>query len=91
MDIVKFLNISIHDYVYMDTEVLSVRVKRALKLEAERLGLNVREVVESALEQAILEAKRERLANATDRLLRLMEDVSPESWVREVREWRNLR
>jgi len=32
----------------VDTEVLSVRVKRALKLEAERLGLNVREAVESA-------------------------------------------
>ncbi|GBC70030.1 hypothetical protein HRbin01_01737 [archaeon HR01] len=75
----------------METEVLSIRVRRSLKNEAEKLGLNVRDVVESALEQAVSEARKKQLEDAVDRLLHLMENVSPETWVKEVREWRNLR
>ena len=62
-----------------------------MKNEAEKLGLNVRDVVESALEQAVSEARKKQLEDAVDRLLHLMENVSPETWVKEVREWRNLR
>ncbi|MDT7889701.1 MAG: type II toxin-antitoxin system CcdA family antitoxin [Desulfurococcales archaeon] len=47
-------------FVYV---VLSVRVKKYLKKEAERLGINIRKVVEKALEEEIKRAKIERLGN----------------------------
>jgi len=45
-----------YGFVYsgnMSTVVLSVRVRRGLKEEAERLGIDVRKVVESSLEKGV--------------------------------------
>jgi post-segregation antitoxin (ccd killing protein) len=67
--------------------VLSVRVRRELKEEAERLGINIREVVERALEEEIRRVKMERLKMVIGEALKAM-DVSVEEWVEAVRESR---
>jgi len=41
----------------MSTEVLSIRIKKDLKREAERLNLNIKDIVEKALTEAIEQAK----------------------------------
>jgi len=82
------LNICEHNtYGYNMTTVLSVRVRKSLKEEAEALGINIREVVEKALEEEIKKIKMERLKKIIDDALRSM-DVSVEEWVNTVRESR---
>jgi post-segregation antitoxin (ccd killing protein) len=67
--------------------VLSVRVRRELKEEAERLGINIREVVERALEEEIRRVKMERLKTVIGEALKAM-DVGVEEWVEAIRESR---
>jgi post-segregation antitoxin (ccd killing protein) len=67
--------------------VLSVRVRRELKEEAERLGINIREVVERALEEEIRRVKMERLKTVIGEALKGM-DVGVEEWVEAIRESR---
>ena len=74
----------------MSTEVLSVRVRRDLKEEVVRLGINVREVVERALEEEVRRVKVEILRKAIERGLKAM-DLSVDEWVRAVREVRRGR
>jgi post-segregation antitoxin (ccd killing protein) len=71
----------------MTSVVLSVRVRRELKEEAERLGINIREVVERALEEEIRRVKIERLKMVIGEALKAM-DVSVEEWVEAIRESR---
>ncbi|MCD6537459.1 DUF4145 domain-containing protein [Candidatus Bathyarchaeota archaeon] len=72
----------------MSTEVLSVRIRKELKREAEKLNINMRSVVEKALAEAIEQAKRKKLSEAIDALLLEMRGVSEDEWVRVVRERR---
>jgi len=65
-------------------------VKRYLKEEAERLGINIKEVVERALEEEIKKVKMERLKRIIDEALKNM-NVSVEEWVKDVRESRSER
>lgn len=74
----------------MSTTVLSVRVRRELKEEAEQLGIDLRKVIEKALQEEILRRKRERLRELLERALSNM-DISEEEWVRAVRESREER
>jgi len=67
--------------------VLSVRVRRELREEAERLGINIREVVERALEEEIRRVKMERLKTVIGEALKAM-DVGVEEWVEAIRESR---
>jgi len=55
----------------MSTEVLSVRIRirKELKKEAERFNINVKNVVEKALAEAIEQAKRKKLSEAINTLL----------------------
>ena len=69
----------------MASVVLSVRVRRELKEEAERLGINIREVVERALEEAVRRAKRERLRRLIEEAERATR-LSFEEWAASVRE-----
>jgi post-segregation antitoxin (ccd killing protein) len=71
----------------MTSVVLSVRVRRELKEEAERLGINIREVVERALEEEIRRVKMERLKTVIGEALKGM-DVGVEEWVEAIRESR---
>ncbi|MCD6444988.1 DUF4145 domain-containing protein [Candidatus Bathyarchaeota archaeon] len=75
----------------MSTVVLSVRVRRELKEEVERLGIDVRKVVESSLEKAVMEAKRKRVEVLFRQLGGELADIGEEEWVRLVRESRRGR
>jgi len=69
----------------LSTVVLSVRIGRELKEEVERLGIDVRSVVERALREEVLKKRRERFRKILENALKDM-DISVEEWVRAVRE-----
>ncbi|MCH4816222.1 MAG: type II toxin-antitoxin system CcdA family antitoxin [Saccharolobus sp.] len=73
------------------SDVISVRVKKELKKKAEELGINIREVVEKALEKAIREKEKEELKDMAMKIKELMRDVSEDDWVSTVRESRDER
>ncbi|HTY75738.1 MAG TPA: DUF4145 domain-containing protein [Candidatus Nanoarchaeia archaeon] len=65
------------------TAVLSVRVKKSLKLEAEKLGVDLRLAVEKTLEEIVAEKRKN--AQRVAKELRDLMDVRPEEWVEDVR------
>jgi hypothetical protein len=65
------------------TEVLSVRVKKSLKLEAEKLGVDLKLAVEKTLEELVAEKKTN--ARLVAKELRNLMNVKPEDWVEDVR------
>ena len=67
----------------MLTEVLSVRVKKSLKLEAEKLGIDLRLAVEKTLEELVAEKKKNAQKIAEE--LKDLMDVKPEEWIDDVR------
>jgi hypothetical protein len=62
-------------------------IKEELKEEAERLGVNLREVVERALEDEVRRAKAERMKKLIEEALKSM-DLKEEEWVKAVKESR---
>jgi len=76
--------------VLVSTDVLSVRVRRELKEEALRLGVDVRAVVEKALEEEVRRVKRERFRRLLEEALKGC-DVTVEEWVKAVKEARRER
>jgi len=71
--------------------VISVRVKRELKEEAEKLNVDLRSVVEKALEEEILRRKAELLKPKIDETLNAMKNLTVEDWVKAVKETRRER
>ncbi len=71
----------------MSTTVLSIRIRRELKEEAERLGIDIRTVVERALEEEIRKAKLARFKNLVEEALNSM-NITVDEWVRVVKETR---
>ena len=71
----------------MTTEVLSVRVKKSLKDEAEKLGVDLKMAVEHLLEDLVAEKKAK--AQQTAKELRDLMDVKPEEWINDVRATRH--
>ena len=71
----------------MTTEVLSIRVKKNLKDEAEKVGIDIKSAVEKLLEDLVAEEK----AKARQRAKRLRElmNVTPEEWAQDVRATRD--
>jgi post-segregation antitoxin (ccd killing protein) len=72
---------------YLSTTVISVRVRKELKEEAIKLGINLKEAVERALEEEIRRAKMERMRKLIDDALRSM-DLNEEEWAKSVKETR---
>ena len=64
-----------------------MRVRKELKEEAKRLGINLREVVERALEEEIKRAKAERMRKLIEEALKSI-DLKEEEWVEAVKESR---
>lgn len=91
-----YTNFYILIYVYivmgvdMSTEVLSIRIRRELKEDVVKLGINVKAVVERALEEEVRRVKKERFRRALEKALNSM-DMSVEDWVKAVREIREER
>jgi hypothetical protein len=73
--------------VYTLTEVLSVRVKKSLKDEAEKLGVDLKLAVEQLLEELVAE-KKARAQRVAKELGSLM-DVDAEEWVNDVKATRH--
>ena len=67
----------------MASEVLSVRVKKSLKDEAEKLGIDLKKAVEERLEELVAEKKTK--AQQTAKQLRYLMNVTPEEWANDVR------
>lgn len=67
----------------MSTEVLSIRVKKSLKDEAERLGVDIKVAVEELLEELVAEKKAKAQKVAAE--LRNLMNVKPEEWVNDVK------
>jgi post-segregation antitoxin (ccd killing protein) len=72
---------------YLSTTVISVRVRKELKEEAIKLGINLKEAVERALEEEIRRAKMERMRKLIDEALKSM-DLNEEEWAKSVKETR---
>jgi post-segregation antitoxin (ccd killing protein) len=68
-------------------QLTSVRVRKELKEEAIKLGINLKEAVERALEEEIRRAKMERMRKLIDEALRSM-DLKKEEWAKSVKETR---
>ena len=62
---------------------MSVRVKKSLKEEAEKLGVDVKAAVEATLEELVAE-KKTRAQKIAKELSDLM-DVTPEEWTNDVK------
>ena len=73
--------------MYTVTEVLSVRVKKNLKDEAEKLGIDLRVAVEQLLEDLVSQ-KKAKAQNVAKELSSLM-DVKAEEWVNDVKATRH--
>ena len=71
----------------METEVLSVRVRKSLKDEAEKMGIDVKAAVEGLLEDLVAEKKAKAQKRAED-LRRAMGGVTVEEWIADVKETR---
>ena len=71
----------------METAVLSVRVKKSLKDEAEKMGVDLKAAVEGLLEELVAEKKAKARKRAED-LRRSIGDVTVEEWVKDVKETR---
>lgn len=69
----------------LSTVVVSVRVRKHLKEEAERLGIDVRRVVEEALYRAIVDEKKRKIVEALGELAASAGDISVEEWVEAVK------
>ncbi len=69
------------------TEVLSVRVKKSLKDEAEKLGVDLKVEIEQLLEDLVADkkAKAKKIAKELDSLM----DVKAEEWVSDVKATRH--
>ncbi|MFB3888717.1 MAG: type II toxin-antitoxin system CcdA family antitoxin [Candidatus Bathyarchaeia archaeon] len=71
----------------METAVLSVRVKKSLKDEAERMGIDIKAAVEQLLEELVAE-KKAKAKRRAEELRRAMRNVTVEEWVRDIKETR---
>jgi len=60
------------------SEVISVRIRRQVKQEAARLGIDVRNTVEDALEKAIQEKREKMVRLAIEEVKREMSGTSEE-------------
>jgi antitoxin component of RelBE/YafQ-DinJ toxin-antitoxin module len=71
----------------LETEVLSIRVKKSLKDEAEKMGVDLKAAVEGLLEELVAEKKAKAQQRAKE-LQKLMH-VSAEEWIQDVKETRH--
>ena len=69
--------------MYTVTEVLSVRVKKSLKDEAEKLGVDLKDAVEQLLVELVADKKRK--AQTVAKELSSLMDVKEEEWVNDVK------
>ncbi len=78
-----YFSVCIRWWAVLETEVLSVRVKKSLKDEAERMGIDVKAAVEELLEELVAEKKAKAKRRAEE--LRRIMHVTEEEWVQDIK------
>ena len=68
----------------MTSIVLSFRIDKRLKEEAERLGIDIKNIVVKALEEEINRARRERFKKLLKEALNSIK-FSEDEWIKDVR------
>ncbi|PSO08962.1 DUF4145 domain-containing protein [Candidatus Marsarchaeota G2 archaeon BE_D] len=71
--------------------VISVRIRKDLKEKARRLGINVRQVVEKALEESIKSEEKKELISTAKQIKALLGNVDEQEWLKALRESRDER
>ncbi len=71
--------------------VVSVRIRKELKEKAKRFRINIRQVVEKALEESIRSEERKELVNTAKQIKALLGDVGEQEWLKTLRESRDER
>jgi len=74
----------------MSTAVISVRVKKELKEEAIKLNIDLKKVIEKALEEEIKRIKKEKLKKIIEEGLESM-SITVDEWIKAVKESRRER
>jgi len=74
----------------MSTAVISVRVKKELKEEAIKLNIDIKKVVEKALEEEIKRIKKKKLRKIINEGLESM-NITVDEWIKAVKESRKER
>jgi Post-segregation antitoxin CcdA. len=82
--------ITLFVYVFVST-VISVRIRKDLKEKARRLGINVRQVVEKALEESIKSEEKKELISTAKQIKALLGNVDEQEWLKALRESRDER
>ena len=79
--------LDVYEAENVTTEVVSVRIKKSLKDEAEKLGVDLKSAVEELLEELVAEkkAKAQQVAKELQELMH----VNPEEWVNDVKATRH--
>jgi len=70
---------------------ISVKVRRELKEEAERLGIKISEVLRRVLEEEVKRCKLEELKKRLEKVSEALDKIDVERFVRHIREDREGR
>jgi len=73
------------------SSVISVRIKKDLKEEVERLGIDIRDLIEKALNEELDRRRREEFKNALEEVLKGMSDIDVEDFIKAIKESRRER
>jgi hypothetical protein len=79
--------LDVYGMINVETEVLSVRVKKSLKYEAEKMGIDLKTAVEGLLEELVAEKKAKAQERAKE--LKKLMHVSVEEWIQDVKATRH--
>ena len=74
----------------METKVLSVRVSKELDDEARELGIDIKGIIQEALDKEVSRIRARKLAELMKKAVGFI-DVTSEEWVKSVRENRDER
>ena len=73
------------------SSVISVRIKKDLKQEAQELGINIRDVLEKALSEELERKRTEEFRNVVQDVLECMSDIEVEEFSKAIKESRRER
>ena len=68
------------------SSVISVRIKKDLKQEAQELGINIRDILEKALSEELERKRREEFKSVVQDVLKYMTDVEVEEFSKAIKE-----
>jgi len=70
---------------------VSAKIEKRKKEEMDELGISPSEVIKKAIDEAIIQRRREKAAEGISEVVPIIRKVSKESWVKAIRETRDER